>query len=70
MNDLVCFNKNDELKGVVKQSKSRFKIRRKKELFQHLFSFKQWVWRSFKSRIQFKIQNEFLKFDLWIEWSN
>ena len=37
MNDLVCFNKNDELKGVVKQSKSRFKIRRKKELFQHLF---------------------------------
>ena len=36
MNDLVCFNKNDELKGVV-QSKSRFKIRRKKELFQHLF---------------------------------
>ena len=36
MNDLVCFNKNDELKGVV-QSKSRFKVRRKKELFQHLF---------------------------------
>ena len=33
MNDLVCFNKNDELKGVVKQ----IKIRRKKELFQHLF---------------------------------
>ena len=37
MNDLICFNKNDELKGVVKQSKSRFKIRRKKEPFQHLF---------------------------------
>ena len=36
MNDLVCFNKNDELKGVV-QSKSRFKIRRKNKLFQHLF---------------------------------
>ena len=36
MNDLDRFNKNDELKGVV-QSKSRFKIRRKKVLFQHLF---------------------------------
>ena len=37
MNDLVCFNKNDELKGVVKQSKSRLKLGVKNELFQHLF---------------------------------
>ena len=41
MNDLVCFNKNDELKGVVKQSKSRFKIRRKKRTFSTPVYFKQ-----------------------------